>query len=276
MNNLFKDRVRAAITGGVANVRLSRPDKLNAIDDAMFAALAEAGEWLAGVPGLRAAVLSGEGRAFCAGLDRGGFERMAAGTPDPQLERMGPGGANGAQRAVTVWRELPVPVIAAVHGVALGGGLQIALGADLRFVAPGARMGLLETQWGIIPDMGGIALARTLLRDDVLRDLVYTGRLVGAEEAVRLGLATRLCDDPHAEALAAAAAIAAHNPDAIRAAKRVIGAAHDLPFAGVLAAEAREQLALIGTPNQVEAVRAAAEGRPPRFADVAGVAGGGA
>jgi enoyl-CoA hydratase/carnithine racemase len=267
----MEDRVRVEIVDGVADVRLVRADKMNARDDALFTALVETGERLKAARDVRAIVLSGEGRAFCAGLDMGNFQKMASG------ERRGggglvdtprtPGGSNRAQHAVMVWREIPVPVIAAVHGVALGGGFQLCLGADMRFVAPDARLAVLEIKWGLVPDMAGVALLRGLLRDDVVRDLTYTGRIFSGEEALRLGLATRVCVDPRAEALEVAREIASKNPHAIRAAKRLLNLAQDGDQGAILMAESVEQGQLIGSPNQVEAVLANVQKRAASFAD---------
>jgi enoyl-CoA hydratase/carnithine racemase len=268
--NAMSDRLSVTVSGGVADVRLNRPDKMNALDDPMFEALIGMGERLMSEPGVRAVVLSGEGRAFCAGLDTSNFGRMVSGERSGDrlitVERTARG-ANRAQTAVLVWRDLPMPVIAAVHGVALGGGFQLALGPDLRFVAPDARLSILEIKWGLVPDMGGVALLRGLVRDDVARELTYSGRVISGEEALRLGLATRVCADPRAEALAFAAEIAGRSPDAIRAAKRLMNLAQDADEATVLLAESREQAALIGSPNQKEAVMSALEKRPAKFAE---------
>jgi enoyl-CoA hydratase/carnithine racemase len=173
--------------------------------------------------------------------------------------------ANAAQQVAMVWREVPVPVIAAVHGVAFGGGLQVALGADIRLVAPDTQLSVMEIKWGLVPDMAGMVLMRTLARDDVLRELTYTGRVFSGEEALRIGLATRVCADPLAEALQMAHDIARKSPDAIRAGKRLLNAAASLGAADLLMAESVEQKALIGSPNQVEAVKANMERRAPRF-----------
>src|SRR5580658_8006854 len=227
----MNDRVQVSIENGVADVRLVRADKMNALDDAMFEALVSAGERLKTEPGLRCVVISGEGRAFCAGLDMGNFGRMAEGlraparSSDDRLSARTHGIANRAQYAVWVWREVPVPVIAAVHGVAFGGGFQLALGADMRFVAPDTRMAVLEIKWGLVPDMAGTMLMRHLAREDVVRELTYTGRIFSGEEAVAMGFATRVCADPRAEALAVARDIAGKNPHAIRASKRLLNAA---------------------------------------------------
>ena len=188
------DRITVEINAGVADVRLVRADKMNALDDAMFSALIETGERLKGEKGVRAVVLSGEGRAFCAGLDTSNFAGMAGGGRSDQLvdTPRTPGGANRAQQAVMVWREVPVPVIAAVHGAAFGGGFQLALGADLRFVAADARLSVMEIKWGLVPDMAGVVLLRGLLRDDQFRDLTYSGRIFDGTEALALGIATRI------------------------------------------------------------------------------------
>ena len=272
----MNDRITVTIDAGVADVRLARADKMNALDAAMFSALIDTGERLKAEPGLRAVVLSGEGRAFCAGLDTSNFAEMASGDRGGRSSAGGqlltpdrtPGGSNRAQHAVMVWREVPVPVIAAVHGVAFGGGFQLTLGADLRFVAPDTRMSIMEIKWGLVPDMAGIALLRGLLRDDVVRDLTFSGRQFTGEEALSLGLATRVCADPHAEALAYDRDIASKNPHAIRAAKRLLDMMQDGDQRAILKAESEEQAPLIGTPNQVEAVMANLQKRAPSFADV--------
>jgi len=262
----MSDRVAVEITNGVADVRMVRADKMNALDDAMFQALIDTGERLKTERGLRAVVLSGEGRAFCAGLDKGRFGEMA-GAPPPRrnLGLRSHGIANRPQYAVWVWREIPVPVIAAVHGVALGGGFQLMLSADLRYVAPETKLSILEIKWGLVPDMGGTQLLRHLVRDDVARELTYTGRIFGPEEAVSLGIATRVCADPRAAALETAREIAGKSPSAIRAAKRLFNASRLVTEEAGLVQEAIEQEALIGAADQVEAVRANLAGRSPKF-----------
>jgi len=270
---MMQARVTVEITEGVAEVRLARPDRLNALDESMFAELIEAGLRLTAEPGVRAAVLSGEGRAFCAGLDLAGFDTSAqpgGGHRDDAATRLierSHGPASRAQFAVWVWREAPFPVIAAVHGQALGGGFQLMLGADMRYVTPDAQLGLLEVKWGLVPDMAGPQLMRLLAAEDVIRELTYTGRVISGVEAKALGLATRVCDDPRAEALAVARQIAARSPDAVRAAKRLYNAAPYHGLAEGLALEAFEQSRLIGSPNQREAVAAAMEKRAAIFTD---------
>jgi enoyl-CoA hydratase/carnithine racemase len=272
----MEDRIQVTIEGGVADVRLVRTDKMNALDNAMFAALVETGERLKTEKGVRVIVLSGEGRAFCAGLDMGNFGKMASGERSSGQSSAGgslvtadrtPGGSNHAQHAVMVWREQKAPVIAAIHGVAFGGGFQLALGADIRFVTPDVRMSVMEIKWGLVPDMAGLVLMKRLVRDDVARELTFTGRQFDGEEAYRIGFATRVCADPRAEALALAAEIAGKNPDAIRAGKRLLDLALDADQTTILKEESREQTALIGSANQVEAIRANMEKRAPSFAD---------
>ena len=266
----MSDRVTIEIREGVADVRLNRPDKLNALDAAMFQGLHEAGASLAADRSLRAVVLSGEGRAFCAGLDFQSFMAMAGEAPRGErslLQRDASSPANWAQGAAYVWAELPVPVIAAVHGVAYGGGLQIALAADLRLVAPDARLSVMEVKWGLVPDMSGTQTLRHLVRLDVARELTYTGRVVSGIEAVELGLATRTSDDPRAAAFELAGEIAARSPDAVRAAKRLLTRAGLVSLEEGLRPEAELQRGLIGRPNQVEAARANLEKRAPKFAD---------
>jgi enoyl-CoA hydratase/carnithine racemase len=215
-------------------------------------------------------VLSGEGRAFCAGLDVERVAAVAGGSsllPFADLAERTHGIRNWAQHIVWLWRELPVPVIAAVHGVAFGGGFQLALGADLRYVAPGTLLSIMETKWGLVPDMAGTQLMRHLAREDVVRELAYTARIFSADEALAYGFATRLVEDPRAAAMATARDIAARSPDAVRAAKRLLNHAVACEARAGLVAETKEQQRLIGTPNQIEAVRANLESRLPSFAN---------
>jgi len=263
------DRVTVTVGGGVADVRLNRPEKINALDPAMFAGIAEAGEALKGDASVRAVVLSGEGRGFCAGLDFTSFQAMAGdgaaegptrsiGETDGRITHLG-------QQAAWVWQELEVPVIAAVHGVALGGGIQIALGADLRFVAPDARLSVLEIRWGLVPDMTGTVTLPRLVGLDVAKELTFTGRMVSGEEAGRIGLATRVTPTPRDDALALARELAGKSPAAVRGAKRLLNASGTRPLAEQLAAERQEIGALIGSPDQIEAVTAYFEERAPVF-----------
>jgi len=251
---------------GVVELQLARADKMNALDPAMFDALIEAGEKLMHDTGVRAVVISGRGKAFCAGLDMQSFEGMGDGVGADLLTRTH-GIANAPQQVACIWRHVPVPVIAAVHGAAFGGGLQVALGADVRIVAPDAKMSVMEIKWGLVPDMAGMVLMRELARTDVVRELTFTGRIFSGEEALGIGFATRLAADPLAEALQMAHEIAAKSPDAIRAGKRLLNASMAHSAAELLLAESVEQQALIGSPNQTEAVMANLARRSPQFTD---------
>jgi enoyl-CoA hydratase/carnithine racemase len=268
----MSDRVSIAIDAGVADVRLNRPDKMNAVDGAMFSGLVEAGESLKTNPSVRAVVLSGEGRGFCAGLDFDSFKAMDGGgfgsglgdAPRREQERI----TNAGQQAAYVWTELPVPVIAAIHGPALGAGFQIALAADIRFIAPDAKMSVLEIRWGLVPDMTGTQMLPRLVGLDVAKELAFTGRMVSGEEAVELGLATHLADDPRAAAVDLAKEIAAKSPHAIRGVKKLINMAGQVSLAEGFKTEERAMGSLIGSPNNIEAIQAYFEKRDPVFEDV--------
>ena len=260
----MEDRITMAIEGGVADVRLNRADKMNALDQAMFAAIVDAIDTLATRRDVRCVVLSGEGRAFSAGLD---MAAMAGGGSGLSLHDRPFGDANLVQQVAWGWRTLPMPVIAAVHGVAFGGGFQIMSGADIRIAAPATRFAIRELHWGLVPDMAGVALWRTLARDDVLRELTYTAREFTADEALGYGFVTRLADDPRDAAMALARDIATRNPQAIRGAKTLYNQAADAEAAAVLLAESEVQGAVLRTPNQIEAVRANIEKRAPMFTD---------
>jgi enoyl-CoA hydratase/carnithine racemase len=267
------DRVSTSISAGIADVRLVRTNKMNALDPPMFGALTQTLARLASAEGLRAAVLSGEGRAFCAGLDMESFRGMtgngSTGVNTRGLADRTHGIANRFQHIVWGWRELQVPVIAAVHGVAFGGGFQLALGADLRYADKDARFSVMEAKWGLIPDMAGTQLMRHLAREDIVRELTYTARIFSAEEALSFGFVTRMMEDYRGEAMRIARDIAGKSPHAIRAAKRLLNKASIVePEAGLIA-EAKEQEALVGSANQVEAIRANLESRAPVFAETA-------
>jgi enoyl-CoA hydratase/carnithine racemase len=274
----MNERVTWTLTDGVADVRLNRADKMNALDPAMFEGLISVGDAIKRDPSVRAVVLSGEGRAFCAGLDFGSFQAMTkapspvgeaeSSTPLPGISDVDGRITHRGQQAVWVWQEIAVPVIAAVHGVALGGGCQIALGADLRFCTPDAQFSVLEIRWGLIPDMTGTHILSRLVGLDVAKELTFTGRMVAGTEAVSIGLATRVCPDPLTEALSVAAEIAQKSPHAIQAAKRLINQAHMASAADQFAAERSEIGRLIGSANQVESVGAFFEKRPAQFNNV--------
>jgi enoyl-CoA hydratase/carnithine racemase len=265
-------RVTVEMTDHVAVVTFARPDKRNALDGAQFAAIAAAGEMVKKLEGVRAVVLRGDGPSFCAGLDFSGFESMMGGStgggePGNPGRLTESGLTHLGQQVCWVWQEIEVPVIAAVHGHALGGGLQIALGADVRIAHPDTQLSVREVHWGIIPDMTGTLTLSLLVRPDVARELTYTARVLDAREGHSLGLVTRLSDDPYSDAMAMAREIAARNPHAIRAAKRLLSGEFHRLAAAQFAAERDEVFALIGTPNQVEVIMANLEKREPVLAD---------
>jgi len=271
----MSDRVTIEIDGGVADVRLNRPDKMNAVDIGMFHALVEAGESIKADPSVRAVVLSGNGKGFCSGLDFENFQKMAgAPSDDSSPDSLGDVGArnsdritNIGQQACYVWTEMPAAVIAAVHGAAVGAGIQLALAADIRIVAPDAKLSVLEIRWGLVPDMTGTQMLPRLVGLDVAKELAFTGRMVSGSEAKELGLATRVADDPHASAMELAKEIAAKNPYAIEGVKALLNMAGQATLADAFKAEERTMGSLIGSPNNVEAVTAYFEKRDPKFAD---------
>lgn len=266
----MSELVSITIENHVAFVKLNRPEKYNALSADMFLAIIEAGRSVAADPSIRVVVLSGEGKGFCAGLDFESFMAMGDGDAEKGFEFFNkPEGspANYAQLVGYIWKQVPVPVIAAVHGVAFGGGLQLALAADIRLVSKDARFSVMEIKWGLVPDMSGTQTLRDLVRLDVAKELTYTGRIVEAKEALELGLVTRTCEDPFAEAAAMAAEIANKSPDAISSAKKLLEESWHGSSADGLDLEANLQKAIIGQANQIEAVMANFEKRAPNFKD---------
>ncbi len=267
------DRVTLSVDDrGIADVRLNRPDKRNALDGAMFRALRDAGERLKTEPAVRVVVLSGVGESFCAGLDFTSFQSMTGEGDQPAADdnpgAPTPGGITHlGQQVCWVWQELPMPVLAAVHGHALGGGLQIALGADLRFVHPDTKLSVREVHWGLIPDMTGTLFLSRLVGADVAKELTFTARMVSGREAGELGLATHVTETPYDDAMALAGEIAGRSPDAVRGAKALFNRLANADAAEQFAEERRVIGSLIGTPNQVEAIMANFENRPPKFTD---------
>ena len=261
-----EERVRIEIADHVATVTLTRADKHNALDIAMFEGILAASERLRSEPGIRAVVLHGDGPSFCSGLDVMSIMASGNGT-DALLEPLRGEVPNWFQRAAYDWLRVPVPVIAAVHGNCLGGGLQIALAADIRIAHPETKLSVMEIKWGLIPDM---AITRTLPRLvalDVAKELTYTGRIFSGTEAAELGVVTRVSDDPLAIARELAAEIAARSPDAVRGAKRLYDTAWHGATEEMLALEAELQLGLIGSPNQLAAVTAGFTKEPAEFVD---------
>ena len=267
----MSELVKISIENHVADVRFNRPEKYNALSFAMIDAMAGAINRLAKEPGVRAVVISGEGKSFCAGLDIENFAAMQAGENKfPNLtDRYQNRISNIYQHIGYGWKELPVPVIAAIHGVALGGGFQIAMGADIRFSTPDAKFSIMEMRWGLIPDMSVTQTIRDVVSIDVAKELIFTGKTIKGEEAARLNLVTHVCEKPYEEAMALAGEIASKNPDAIRAAKKLINEVWHGDSGRGLMVESELMMTLMGSPNQLEAVSANFTKRAPIFKDPA-------
>lgn len=257
-------RVSVEYHDHIARVTLTRGDKMNALDDAMVQAILAAGQEVA-ASDARVVVLSGEGKSFCAGLDLASFAKMGQTDPTEWLMPRSHGDTNQMQEIAMVWRRVPVPVIAVLQGAVYGGGLQLALGADIRIAAPDAKLSVMEMKWGLVPDLGGMVLLPHLVRSDVLRQMTYTARPIKAAQAESWGLVTSVSEDAMGDALEMAADIAGKSPSAIRAAKRLIDVAETAARADVLLAESAEQVQLIGKPDQMEVIAAQMQGRKPAF-----------
>jgi enoyl-CoA hydratase/carnithine racemase len=276
---VIDDRVTISVIDGIADVKMNRADKRNALDNAMFTSLSAAGEYLKKLDGLRVVVLSGDGASFCAGLDFSSFAQMAEAAPKANAADKKPveksdmnAGAmvdgritHMAQQVCWVWQEVPVPVIAAVHGHALGGGIQIALGCDIRIVHPETQLSVREVHWGLIPDMTGTLMLSRLVRPDIVKNLVFTARMFSGREAHEMGIATQLSQDVHADAMTMAREIAGRSPDAVRGAKKLVNLLANSGAAEQFAAERATIGQLIGSANQAEAVMSHFEKRPPNF-----------
>lgn len=261
------ERVTIAVEDGVADVRMTRADKHNALDYEMFTALDEALEELRSTRGLRAVVLSGKGRSFCSGLDFPSFIEQGRDISTELFAHRDGDAPNFAQRVTYDWQRLPVPVIAGLHGNCIGGGAQLALGPDIRVAAPDTRISVMEIKYGLIPDMGITQALPHLVGLDVAKELIFTGRFVDADEALRIGLVTRIADDSHTAALELAREIAARSPDAIRRGKSLLNQAAWARSEEALGVEEAMQRELLGSPNQIAAVQAAFTKEPAEFSD---------
>ncbi|MGV6850441.1 MAG: crotonase/enoyl-CoA hydratase family protein [Marinibacterium sp.] len=257
-------RVSVEIGDHIARVTLTRGDKMNAMDPGMIDAILAAGQQVL-ASDARAVVLAGEGKSFCAGLDVASFAGLATSDPAEWLINRTHGDTNRFQEVALIWRRIQVPVIAALQGAVFGAGLQLALGADIRIAAPGAKLAVMEMKWGLVPDMGGMVLLPHLVRSDVLRHLTYTARPVDAAQGERWGLVTEIAEDPLVAAQDLAREIAGQSPSAIRAAKRLIDVAESAARADILTAESAQQADLIGKPEQMEVIAAQMQGRAPTF-----------
>jgi len=270
----MSERISVEIKNHIADVKLIRSDKMNALDDDMITALIETSAELDANRDVRVVVLSGEGRAFCAGLDTSNFKRTAEGTPGPATIKKGQtlvdrtyGNANRAQQIVQGWRQMRVPVIAAVHGIAFGGGFQLSLGPDIRFVHPETKLSIMEVKWGLIPDMGGTPIMRAIAGDDIIRELTYTARIFSGSDAKAYGFATHVSETPYEDAMALAREIAERSPSAVQNSKKMLNALFDATEADALMTESVLQEEVMGKPNQIEAVKAGLEKRLGNFTD---------
>ena len=267
----MSDLVTIEVANHVADIRLNRPDKMNAVNTEMWKAIAEAGESLLEAGPVRAAVLSGNGRAFCAGLDMASFQTMGSQSDrsgvSSGLARKDQRAENLFQRAAVIWKKVPIPVIGALHGVAFGAGAQIALGTDIRFAAPDLRFSILEIKWGLIPDVGITQTLRNFVPLDVAKELTFTGRILSGEQAREVGLMTHVAEDPLASALELAHESAGKSPDAVQRGKRLLEETWHAADEVGLALEAELQAELIGSENQVESIAANFEKRAPQFKD---------
>lgn len=246
-------RVKTELRGAVAFVTLTRADKHNGMDLAMLDAVRDASRKLKKDKRVRAVILHGDGPSFCAGLDVKSIFGSKAAAVQGFAALWSPV-RNKFQDWSMAWREVPVPVIACVHGNCFGAGIQLALGADIRIATPDAKISVMESKWGLIPDMGGAALLRELVPVDVAKELAMTGRVLSGEEARALGLVTHVSGQPleHAEKLVAE--LQTRSPDAVAAAKFLMQDAYGTGESNALAAERRWQRRLLGSRNQRIAV----------------------
>ena len=256
--------VTCRVEGHIAQVRLNRPDKLNALTLDTLQDLASTARELSGDRTLRGVVIGGEGDSFCAGLD---FATVLDDPPRvarsfvPHPLR----GTNLFQEACWAWRRLSVPVVAAVHGHCYGGGLQIALAADLRMTTADAQWSVLEAKWGLIPDMGGIQALSQQLRMDVAKRLTMTGEVVSGTRAVELGLASEVHEEPFVAATRFLEAVATRSPDSVAATKRLFGRTWTAGDRRTFARERFEQARLLATRNTTIAREAAMKRVVPVF-----------
>jgi len=250
----MSDRVRVDWDGSVALVCLTRAERHNGMDFSMLDAVRRAARRLRKDRQVRAVILHGEGPSFCAGLDVKSVLGNPAAAAAAVASLFAPS-RNRFQDWSMAWRDVPAPVIAAIHGNCFGAGLQLALGADIRLATPDARLSVMEVKWGLVPDMGGVALLRELVPIDVAKELAMTGRILSGTEAQALRLVTHITDTPLEQARALAAEIATRSPDAVAAAKFLLQESWHAAEPEALAAERRWQRRVIGGRNQRIATR---------------------
>jgi len=259
-----RHNISCEISQGVAYVRLDRPEKYNGLTLDMINELTRLSGALRREPDLRAVVMSGSGESFCSGLDFASALQqpqkiVATFVPRPWR------GTNNFQEACYGWRRLPVPVIAVVHGHVYGGGLQLAMAADFRFSTPDSQWSVLETKWGLIPDMSGIRTLAEQVGMDTAKLLTMTGDVISGVEAKELGLVTVLSDDPHGEAGKLVDKLLTRSPDAVAAAKRLFSTTWTASVRRTFHRERVEQLLLLMLRNTAAARNAAFKQETPKF-----------
>jgi enoyl-CoA hydratase/carnithine racemase len=251
--HIILDRISIEIEDQIAFVTLSRKEKLNALDMPMFEAIIKAAKKLKKDKHIRAIILSGDGTAFCSGLDvKSMFKNPISAVK--LLVKPGTKISNVAQDVSYLWRDVPVPVIAVTHGKCWGGGFQIALGADFRYTTPDCEFSIMESKWGLIPDMGGTITLRELANIDIIKELTMTARIFKGKEAKSLGLVTHVYDDPMAEAIKFAEEIKSRSPDAIASTKLLFNKTWLTTIKQALNWETKLQKRLIGRHNQRAAI----------------------
>lgn len=256
-------KVLCDVKDGVAHVRLNRPDVLNGIDLDLIDELIAIAERLKNNTAVRAVILSGEGKSFCAGLDFASAfkEKKRVARYFLALAKRD----NRFQRFSTIWRDLPVPVVAVVHGHCFGGGVQLVAGADFRFTTPDAQWSILEAKWGLVPDMGGTVPFLDVMPLDIVQRLAMTGEVVSGERAVELGLATGVSDDPMADAMELVDQIIERSPDSVAATKRLFIRNSRGSLWSALRLERRLQSKMFKSPNTKIAREAGMKKEKPTF-----------
>jgi enoyl-CoA hydratase/carnithine racemase len=242
-------RVLLSVKDKIAYVSLNRPEKHNGLDMQMFKDLIATAKTIRKDTSIRAVILHGNGPSFCSGLD---FSAMSK-TPTmiPKFFIKWPWGKdNTFQRVAHIWRDLPIPVIAAIHGNCFGGGMQIILGCDYRIATPDSTMSILEMKWGLIPDMSGMVTLSRLTRVDIAQELTMTGRFFSGTQGAEYGLISKISDDPMVDAQALAHDIAQKSPDAVAATKYLFKKTWKKDTRGALLWERITQLRLLGRKNQ--------------------------
>ncbi|WP_163338891.1 crotonase/enoyl-CoA hydratase family protein [Desulfopila sp. IMCC35008] len=243
------DRVQLDIEENIAYVTLNRPDKHNGLDEEMLLSLIHTARTIRKDRSIRCVILQGNGPSFCAGLDFGYVAKHPIMVPK-YFAKLPWTKANNFQRVAHIWRELPIPVIAVIHGNCFGGGMQIILACDYRIAEPDANLSILEMKWGLIPDMSGMVTLSRLTRVDIAQELTMTGRFFSGQEGAEYGLISKISADPLAEARELARTICEKSPDAIAATKYLFKKTWKKDTRMALLWERLTQLRLFASKNQ--------------------------